>query len=181
MKYLLISILLASCGTIPYLEQNVLSVNGATGFRMDEFIITCSHVVDGDSATITQKDGRSQMAYVVGRDKKNDIVVLRELKGKIVSYEMGGVRIKDEVEIIGNPGGLGWSHIMGKVQGLDRITEDGIPFIQIGALAYYGSSGSPVFNGSKIIGMVRAFNPHAGITMVTPVQYIYLFIKDIDP
>jgi serine protease Do len=148
---------------------------------MDEFIISCSHVVDGDTAIITDIKGISQKAWVVGRNKEKDIVVLRTAKDLIVSYETRGVAIKDEVEIIGNPGGLGWSHIIGRVQGLDRVGEDGIPFIQIGASSYYGSSGSPVICEGKLVGMVRAFNPHAGVTMATPIQYILLFIKGIDP
>jgi len=181
MKYLIICILFASCGTIRYQEQNVLEVNGATGFRMDEFIITCSHVVPTDSAEIIDFKGVKQIGWVVGRNEDKDIVVLRVPKEVIVSYEVGGIKVKDEVEIIGNPGGLIRSHIVGHVQGLDRVGEDGIPFIQLGAPTYYGASGSPVICEGKLVGMVRAFNPHAGVTMATPIQYIILFIKDIDP
>lgn len=187
MKYILSLILIVglfSCTSVRYSERNVLVVTTekgfATCFRMDEFLITCNHAVKDGTILVTDYKGVKEEAYVVARDTVHDIAVMRTKRTYATDYDVSEVRVGKPLTVIGHPAGFYWSQLEGYVQAIRR--EDGINYIQIGTSSYFGLSGAPVIDGKgRLVGMVRAFIPGTQFTMVIPIQYIILFIKDKDP
>lgn len=138
-------------------------------------VLTNNHVIQGASSiTVTDVGNHnSYPATVVGYDRTDDVAVL-QVQGaanlRTVSLgDSGAVKVGDEVEAIGNAGGVGGtpSHASGRVTALNQsITasdESGGNAQQLNGLMQVtadlqpGDSGGPLANSSaKIVGMNTA-------------------------
>ena len=90
---------------------------------------------------------------VVVTDAENDLAIIRTLRSDYTPLEMGndeGLKMGDDIFVIGSPLGLGGTFSKGIISTLKRDDR-----IQIDASVSPGSSGSPVFSKDfKVIGIV---------------------------
>ncbi len=131
----------------------------------DGYIITNYHVVEGASAiTITETDGDTHEATVVGYDQSNDVALLKVEATDLQPVTIGSsdsMLVGDMVVAIGNPlGELTSTTTVGYISGKDRtITTDGsiIMMLQTDAAINSGNSGGPLFNMyGEVIGITSA-------------------------
>jgi serine protease Do len=143
-----------------------------SGFVVDTkgYILTNYHVVaDVDEIFVIFHDGTEIKAYVVGKDKRSDVALLKvDTEKPLVSIEFGdsdAIRMGEWVFAIGNPFGLGGSVTVGVVSSKARdisarFKDAGIgdvDYIQTDAVANRGGSGGPLFSvDGRVIGMMTA-------------------------
>ncbi len=122
----------------------------------DGFILTNNHVIQGaERIIVSLRDGREEIATVVGTDPETDLAVLRI--NRINTHSMPYIHLADssQAEIgdvvlaIGNPFGLGQTVTMGIISATGRndlqlnTYED---FIQTDAAINIGNSGGALVN-----------------------------------
>lgn len=137
-----------------------------TGFVVSEdgLILSNDHVVkDAEQIEIFSQKKQPMKAYVVGRDTKTDVALLKAMTEtplpavKFATSE--GVRVGDWVLALGNPYGLGISASVGIISAKGRELQDAPldDFFQTDAAVHRGSSGGPLFNlDGRVIGMSTA-------------------------
>lgn len=182
MKYLkfLIPLLLVSCivSTPRFDKRQALKVNGASGFKLDRYLVSANHVVSSPFAAIEDKDGNEYIAAVVARDTANDIVLLQAHTAEYWQYSIAEVHVHETVCSVGNPSRLWYSEMCGEVEAVDRQDARGKDFIQIGIDVYWGSSGSAVFDAKgRIVGMIVEAIPGTRFTFLIEANKIQLLIK----
>ncbi len=130
----------------------------------DGLILSNDHVVkDAEQINMTLADGTVLKGYVVGRDGKTDVALLKavtETPLPAVDFATSaGVRTGDWVLALGNPYGLGLSASAGIISARGRALQ-GAPqddFLQTDAVVHRGNSGGPLFNlDGRVIGMSTA-------------------------
>lgn len=173
----MIVIFLCSCSTARYTKEDVVIVNGATGFKMDKYIVTCYHVVKGlPFAQVEFYNKKIAYASIVAVDTLNDIALVF-IPNSYRPYETSEPDIRKKVYAIGHPYQLYWSEMSGEVQSVSREL-NGKTLIQVSLDSYFGFSGSPIFNESgALIGMGSMFIPETRFTLIVPIQNIVLLIK----
>lgn len=134
-------------------------------------IVTNNHVVeDADTVQVTQTDGTTLDAEVVGTDPATDLALIRvkaEVDLPFVAWgDSAGLRVGQDVVAIGNPFGLGNTVTAGIVSALGRDIQSGPfdDFIQTDAAINRGNSGGPLFNAEgEVVGINTAiFSPTGG-------------------
>jgi serine protease Do len=144
-----------------------------SGFIIDPsgLIVTNNHVIDGaETMSVILSDGTSLPATLVGRDKVNDIALLRvHPDHPLPAVHFGSsraARIGDWVLAIGNPYGLGGTVTSGIISARGRnLDEDGSSdYIQTDAAINRGNSGGPLFDmNGQVIGINTAiYSPSGG-------------------
>ena len=144
-----------------------------SGFIIDSsgLIVTNNHVIDGaETMSVILADGTSLPATLVGRDKVNDIALLRvHPTHPLTAVHFGSsrlARIGDWVIAIGNPYGLGGTVTAGIVsaRGRDLDETGSSDYIQTDAAINRGNSGGPLFDMSgQVIGINTAiYSPSGG-------------------
>lgn len=139
-------------------------------------IVTSLHVVkDSRDINVTFADGTHSRAFILAQTPEQDLAVLRAFSSPQLFVPAtlgspGGVRIGDDVYVVGNPYGLYSSLSAGVVSGLDRsfqpigtdLTLEGL--IQFDAAANPGNSGGPLLDrNGRVIGIVTGLvNPGGG-------------------
>jgi len=129
-------------------------------------ILTNAHVVaNADTITVTDVNGSTWDAALVGADDVLDVAVLRleGATGKLVAARLGdsdSVSIGDWAIAIGNPLGLSYTVTLGIISGTDRdvVKPNGIGnfnnLIQTDAAINPGNSGGPLVNAlGEVIGL----------------------------
>ena len=144
-----------------------------SGFIIDAsgLVVTNNHVIDGaETMSVILADGTSLPATLVGRDRLNDIALLRVHPAHpLTAVHFGSshsARIGDWVIAIGNPYGLGGTVTAGIVSARGRdLDEDGASdYIQTDAAINRGNSGGPLFDMSgEVVGINTAiYSPSGG-------------------
>jgi len=136
----------------------------------DGYIVTNNHVVAAAQKVIVSlRDGREQVARVIGTDPESDLALLKiELTNlpslQLVSSET--LRVGDIVLAIGNPFGVGQTVTQGIISGLDRnqlglnTYED---FIQTDAAINPGNSGGALITATgDLVGINTAIFSKTG-------------------
>jgi S1-C subfamily serine protease len=152
------------------------------------YIVTNNHVIAGaQRARVTLHDGSSWSARPVGRDRINDIAVLKidapaEKLAPIPIGTSADLEIGQNVFAIGDPFGFSATLTKGLISGLDREipgqNNDKISgVIQTDAAINPGNSGGPLLDSSgRLIGMNTAIvspsGAYAGIGFAIPVDTI---------
>ncbi|WP_330926576.1 S1C family serine protease [Candidatus Sororendozoicomonas aggregata] len=119
----------------------------------DGFILTNNHVIQGaERIIVSLRDGREEIATVVGTDPETDLAVLRVNTHSMPYIHLADssqAEIGDVVLAIGNPFGLGQTVTMGIISATGRndlqlnTYED---FIQTDAAINIGNSGGALIN-----------------------------------
>src|SRR5580700_7649952 len=135
----------------------------------DGYIVTNDHVVDhATEVTITNSDGKSMPAKVIGADSKTDLALLKAQGSDFpyVNFASQAPRVGDWVIAVGNPFGLGGTVTAGIVSARGRDIGSGPydDFLQIDAPVNHGNSGGPTFNAEgEVVGVNTAiFSPSGG-------------------
>jgi S1-C subfamily serine protease len=144
--------------------------NIATGsgliYSADGYILTCWHVVDGQSyLDVILHDGTCRRATVVGSDRSSDVAVL---KINVISdlqplplADSGTLVPGEPVIVVGNPFGIFETVVYGIISRTTQMVYvSGVGWvsnlIQYDAAQNPGNSGSPVFNGEgQVVGMAE--------------------------
>jgi len=163
-----------------------------SGFILDGYVITCSHVVEGfKTFFITTCDGDKIRGFLICRWSGLDFACIK-LDGKTdslknIKYDSKRkVQISDPVWTIGSPQGFSFSYSPGVVQHpsrtpedcrLNRIThyfgQDVKTYFQIAIPTHFGSSGSPLFDSSgRVIGMITHKMEDSVISLAIPIGQI---------
>jgi serine protease Do len=152
------------------------------------FVLTTNHVIDNASAIeVTTKDNKSFRAEVVGRDRENDLALLR-LEGSqrltaISIGDSGVLQVGDFVVAIGNPFGLGQTATLGIVSAVGRggVGLGNENLIQTDASINPGNSGGPLVDlNGRLIGINTAIlassGGNLGIGFAVPINAARSFI-----
>lgn len=139
-------------------------------------IVTSLHVVkDSRDINVTFADGTNSRAFVLAQTPEQDLAILRAFNSPQLFVPAtlgnpGGIRIGDDVYVVGNPYGLYSSMSAGVVSGLGRSFQpegtdlklEGL--IQFDAAANPGNSGGPLLDrNGRVIGIVTGLvNPGSG-------------------
>jgi S1-C subfamily serine protease len=161
----------------------------------DGHVLTNYHVIEGaDQLTIRLSDGTEFEGKVVGRDRLNDLAVLKfNPRGKKLTAIPFGrsedLQVGQKVLAIGNPFGLERTLTTGIVSGLGRPvrTSEGIiiqKMIQTDASINPGNSGGPLLNSrGEMIGInTMIYTPtgtSVGIGFAVPAETARRIIPDL--
>jgi putative serine protease PepD len=147
-----------------------------SGFVYDTagHVVTNAHVVDnGDSFTVTFRDGSRHQATLVGADPSTDLAVIKvdapaaKLKPLRLA-DSGALRVGDPVVAIGSPFGLEQSVTSGIISALGREMVAPNDFgiddsIQTDAAINHGNSGGPLLNmRGDVIGINAQIRSESG-------------------
>ena len=150
-------------------QQTSLGSGVVFDYNGETYVLTNQHVVDqADTIRVTDVDGSSWEATVLGEDPELDVAVL-ELDGEVSELatatlgDSATLEIGDWVIAIGNPIGLSYTVTLGIVSALDRDIEkpqgpgyyDNL--IQTDAAINPGNSGGPLVNAyGEVVGINTA-------------------------
>lgn len=148
-------------------ESSKISTGTGFALSVQGYIITNQHVVqDAAAVKVTNINGSTYPAKVIGGDIKTDIAVLEVSPECIVEIVRLGsssdVRVGDFVFAIGHPTGesLKYTSTFGMVSAIDRdvnIEGQRNSYIQIDAAINPGNSGGPLFDmNGNVIGVNSA-------------------------
>jgi len=142
----------------------------------DGYVLTNEHVVSGaDEVTVSLPDGRKYKATVVGKDKVNDLAVLKIPGENLPVVELGDSSTLEPgqwVLAIGNPYGLEDTVTAGIISGLGRSLDGEGGFVQTDAAINPGNSGGPLVDlNGRVIGINTAIIQSAqGIGFAVPIN-----------
>ncbi len=154
--------------TTNYWGFQTTSAASGSGFVYsdDGYILTNYHVIeDASEISVTDYDGNSYDAKLVGFDESNDIAVLKvdaENLSPVVIGDSDNMNVGDGVVAIGNPlGELTFSLTTGVVSALDReVTLSSgttMALIQTDCAINSGNSGGALFNlYGEVVGITNA-------------------------
>ncbi len=150
--------------------------NTATGsgfvYSADGYIITCWHVIDGQSyIDVKLHDGTCKRATVVGSDRASDVAVIKisgvsNLK-PLPLADSSALVAGEPVIVVGNPLGIFETVVYGIISRTKQIVYVGgvgwvSNLIQYDAAQNPGNSGGPVFNGKgQVIGIAESSSSSA--------------------
>ncbi len=150
-----------------YFGYQTTAAASGSGFIIssDGYILTNYHVIeDASTITVTDYDGKTYKAELIGSDSSNDIAVLKIDADGLTPVVLGdseNLSVGDEVVAIGNPlGELTFSLTQGVVSALDRevTTENAtMNLIQTDCAINSGNSGGALFNMyGEVVGITNA-------------------------
>ena len=149
-----------------------MSMAQGSGFFIsaDGYIVTNNHVVEhATEVTVTDSEGKTLAAKVIGTDPKSDLALLKVTDAgtyPFVKFAEHTPRVGDWVIAVGNPFGLGGTVTAGIVSARGRDIGSGPydDFLQIDAPVNHGNSGGPTFNSQgDVVGVNTAiFSPSGG-------------------
>ena len=165
---------------------------GAGFYIAENLIVTNYHVIKGaDEVKVKYRDGKEEIAEIVGKDSVTDIAVLKvKRKGKPLKLgDSSKVEQGDFVVVIGNPYRFEYSVSFGIVSALGRSIRSGEGYlikdvIQVDAAINPGNSGGPVLNlKGEVIGMSTAFysasNGFSGIGFAISSNVLKKIVEEI--
>ena len=160
----------------------IVHENGlGSGFFIDKnLLVTNYHVVeDAEDGVVSLKTqgGIEDAGKVVVTDEESDLAIIRTLRSDYTALEMGsdvGLKMGDEIFVIGSPEGLGGTLSQGIISAQRRGDR-----LQITAPISSGSSGSPVFSKDfKIIGISVSYMPEGqNLNFAIPVSKLRELIR----
>lgn len=164
-----------------------------TGFiiRKDGLIITNNHVIQGADVIkvqLTEKDGESYEAEVIGQDARTDIALIK-ISGKknfpvVTLGTSSTLKVGEWVTAFGNPFGHGHSMTKGIISAIGREIDElnRFPFLQTDASINPGNSGGPLVNmQGEVIGVNTAIDARAqGIGFAIPIDNVKNIIESLE-
>jgi serine protease Do len=138
------------------------SVGSGIVVRPDGLALTCKHLVQQKSLSVTISDGTTVPATIVVEHATADLAIVRVQATKpllaVIRGDSRRLRVGDWVVAIGNPFGLGPTASLGIVGGLGRALGAGTAdLIQTDAAINPGNSGGPVVNmRGEVVGVASA-------------------------
>ena len=157
----------------------------------DGYLLTNEHVISSaDEINVKFGDGNSYKAKIIGKDKTNDLAVLKiDSKENFSFVQMGdsdNVRVGEWVIAIGNPFGLGITVTAGVVSAIKRDlaidkNTNYTGLIQTDASINPGNSGGALINSKgQLIGINTAIMPSGqGIGFAIPVNRAKRIVGDL--
>jgi len=151
-------------------SSSLINLGSGVIVSSDGYVITNNHVVTAaTSVVVALRDGREQVAQIVGTDPETDIAVLKlDLNGlpNLPIVSSSTLKVGDIVLAIGNPFGVGQTVTQGIISGLDRnqlglnTYED---FIQTDAAINPGNSGGALVTANgDLVGINTAIFSKSG-------------------
>jgi Do/DeqQ family serine protease len=142
-------------------EQPDQSEGSGFVIRPDGYIITNSHVIDGeDQINVKFKDGRSLPAKVIGSDERTDVAVIKVEANSLPTVDFANsdtVKVGQIVCAIGTPYKFAYTFTAGVVsaKGRNELLPDKYEdYIQTDAAINPGNSGGPLCDiDGKVIGI----------------------------
>ena len=181
-------------GQMPGASRREASTSLGSGVivNQDGYVLTNYHVVQAaDAIEVALRDGRRDVAKVVGADPDTDLAVLklatlRSLPAATLAPDRG-LRVGDVVLAIGNPFGVGQTTTQGIVSALGR---NGLGlntyenFIQTDAAINPGNSGGALVDAyGNLVGINTAIYSESGGSMgigfATPIEIARKVMDDI--
>lgn len=180
--------------------RSVVSVVGnvSTGtgiiFHSDGYILTNAHVVSGNTEIeVRLQDGSRYEAFLIGKDEKSDLAVLKIEATGLQAAEFGDsdtLQVGDLVVAIGDPLGVTLHGTMtdGIISAINRdVTVDGkvMTLIQTNAALNTGNSGGPLLNSAgQVIGInnmkiVSLYSTVEGLGFAIPVSTAKPLVDEI--
>lgn len=167
-------------------DENELTASdsGGSGFVLDDlsYIVTNAHVIaDAKKISVIDFQNNEYSAYLVAKDDKTDIAVLRSNSFNGPALNQGGdnIAIGDGVFAIGSPFSLGHSVSYGIIGALNRFLANYpyLQFIQIDAAINPGNSGGPLFSQKgELIGMISTYfskqGSYTNIAFALPIKEV---------
>ena len=137
--------------------QIMTPYGSGTGFILDGYIVTNSHVVSGlKEAVISAKKFPRSIAKVIYDDPYLDLAFIQydfEIPKTTLSLASTNVEDGDTTIAIGHPYGLNYTATEGIVSRASRLQDD-LEYIQIDAAINPGNSGGPLLNtAGEVIGV----------------------------
>ena len=157
----------------------------------DGYLLTNEHVISSaDEINVKFVDGKTFKAKIIGKDKTNDLAVLKlDTKEELTFIQMGdseNVRVGEWVIAIGNPFGLGSTVTAGVVSAIKRDlavdkNTNYTGLIQTDASINPGNSGGALINSKgELIGINTAIMPSGqGIGFAIPVNRAKRIVGDL--
>ncbi|OGO17296.1 MAG: hypothetical protein A2Z15_08185 [Chloroflexi bacterium RBG_16_50_11] len=151
--------------------QIIGNTSSGSGFiySTDGYIITCWHVINGQTYTdVVLHDGTTKRATVVGSDRDSDIAVIKisgvsNLK-PLPLADSSALVAGEPIIVVGNPFGIFETVVYGIISRTKQMVYvSGVGWvsnlIQYDAAQNPGNSGGPVFNGEgQVIGIAESNN-----------------------
>ena len=172
--------------TMDFWRQVIPEQGQGTGFIIDSkgYILTNNHVVDRASKiTVTLASGKKVDAFLIGRDPRSDLAVIR-IPERYVTHiaELGNsntIKVGQKAIAIGNPFGLSHTLTTGIVSAVNReIKNKNVTLynlIQTDTAINPGNSGGPLLNSNgQVMGINTAIfsmsGGYQGIGFAIPVN-----------
>ncbi|MFV1989517.1 MAG: MarP family serine protease [Acidimicrobiales bacterium] len=134
-----------------------------------DLVLTNAHVVAGEGAkTVTDSEGQTQSAILVGFDPQRDLALLLVADLGLPSLTKGQVEVGDTGGVLGHPGGRGLTltpfRIDGRVTAVGRdlydLEDTRRDVLFLGAQLEPGDSGAPLLNSQgEVLGSAFAISP----------------------
>lgn len=146
--------------SIPAVVSIRTNAGSGSGFLVREngYIVTNNHVINGaTAATIVTSDEAQHRVFLIGKDSRADIAVLKIESSGYSWLNFGDsdrINIGEKVIAIGNPGGLDFTVTQGIVSAVDRVDAQGNSYVQIDVPINPGNSGGPLLDvAGEVIGV----------------------------
>ena len=150
----------------------------------DGLIVTNSHVVRGNDATVILRDGTRFPATVVTRDPRRDLAALRVAATNLPAARIGDsarVHVGQVVLAVGNPLGMQGVVTAGIVTGAGQVTGDGRTrlddLIQADVALAPGNSGGPLADAEGRVLGINTMISGAGIALAIPAAVVQAFLS----
>ncbi|HEX5129665.1 MAG TPA: DegQ family serine endoprotease [Usitatibacter sp.] len=167
----------------PDRERGPGAVGLGSGFiiSQDGYVLTNSHVVEGDEVTVRLADAkREYKAKVIGADERTDIALLKIDASGLPTVKLGksaSLQPGEWVAAIGSPFGFENTITAGIVSATGRSlpAETYVPFIQTDVAVNPGNSGGPLINlAGEVVGVNSMIysqtGGYMGVSFAIPIE-----------
>lgn len=152
-----------------------------TGFIMSAngHVLTCDHVVSGESMKGTLASGQSTRLELLARESSCDLAILRTDATFAPSLGFAdplSIREGQTVYALGHPLGFGFTVSRGVVSSCHRVV-NGISHVQTDAPLNPGNSGGPIVNADgEVIGVANGvIHESHGLGFALALRYVFAF------
>ena len=126
--------------------------------KNDDYIVTNYHVVkDASIIQVLTHDNKVYSAELIGYQPTADVALLQIVNSSYPSLDFDNsddVKVGEKVIAVGNPGGLSFTVTEGIVSNANRVSRNGVRYVQIDVPINPGNSGGPLINTrGRIIGI----------------------------
>jgi serine protease Do len=155
-------------------------------WERDGLIVSNSHVVRGDRARVTLRDGTHYEGTLVARDERHDLAALRIEARDLPAVTVGDsshMYVGQVVLAVGNPMGMRGVVTAGIVTGAGQVIIDGQArlrdMIQADVALAPGNSGGPLVDAAgRVLGVNAMIGPN-GIALAIPSATVQAFLLPV--
>jgi len=168
--------------SVLFLEE---SGSVGTGFVMSTsgHVLTCHHVVSGNSMNGVLATGEAARLELLARDSSCDLAILSGAASSTPPLRFAdplSIREGQTVYAVGHPHGLGFTISRGVVSSCNR-TMNGIDFIQTDVSLNPGNSGGPIVNedGEVVAIATGVVTESQGLGFGLALRYVFAFTAQL--